>query len=48
LYEFVLNLLEESRYALRLDGREGDPVYCRSLLGVHSRYGLHTRAVTNS
>ena len=28
----------------------GRPVHCpfRGLLGVHSRYGLHTRAVTNS
>jgi hypothetical protein len=34
LYEFVLNLLEESRYALRLDGREGDPVFSRSTIVV--------------
>jgi hypothetical protein len=34
LYEFVLNLLEESCYALRLDGREGDPVYSRSTIVV--------------
>ena len=28
--EFVLYLSEESIYALRLDGLEGDPVYARS------------------
>ena len=31
-------------------GSSGRPAHCpfRGLLGVHSRYGLHTRAVTNS
>jgi hypothetical protein len=31
-------------------GLSGRPAHCpfRGLLGVHSRYGLHTRAVTNS
>ena len=34
LYEFVPNLLEECCYALRLDGRERDPVYSRSTVVV--------------
>src|SRR3989442_5755321 len=36
------------RYWETCDRQSGRPVHCpfRGLLGVHSRYGLHTRAVT--
>ncbi len=48
-YNAELDVLLEVLGRLRLDGgRSGRPTHCpfRGLLGVHSRYGLHTRAVT--
>jgi hypothetical protein len=46
----VLLLYFTQPYQPSPKGLSGRPAHCpfRGLLGVHSRYGLHTRAVTNS
>ena len=44
----IASLTSPSRVSLPRYGKSGRPAYCpfRGLLGVHSRYGLHNRAVT--